>query len=210
MQISPRIKIPKELIIGRPQQYRDINTQVFKQTSKVNFGDKSSLASAGVGAGGGTILKYLRAPYFFFNDSSLFLTCTILFIVGYSGSSLLCGLFSSCSKQVRLFSCVAWTPHCGGFSCCRAQALVIVAYRLSSCGSWALERGLNSCGTQVSCSAARGIFPDQGSNPCLLHWQVNSLPLSHQGNLEHPVCNKTCPQGKLLVKSLIHSGSIRA
>ena len=27
---------------------------------------------------------------------------------------------------------------------------------------------------------ARGIFPDQGSNPCLLHWQADSLPLSHQ------------------------------
>ena len=29
---------------------------------------------------------------------------------------------------------------------------------------------------------ACGIFPDQGSNPCFLHWQVDSLPLSHQGN----------------------------
>ena len=28
-----------------------------------------------------------------------------------------------------------------------------------------------------------GIFPTQGSNPCLLHWQVGSLPLSHQGSL---------------------------
>ena len=27
-----------------------------------------------------------------------------------------------------------------------------------------------------------GIFPDQGSNPCRLHWQVDSLPLSHQGS----------------------------
>ena len=26
------------------------------------------------------------------------------------------------------------------------------------------------------------IFPDQGSNPCLLHWQVDSLSLSHQGS----------------------------
>ena len=26
------------------------------------------------------------------------------------------------------------------------------------------------------------IFPDQGSNPCLLHWQADSLPLSHQGS----------------------------
>ena len=34
----------------------------------------------------------------------------------------------------------------------------------------------------LSCSAACGIFPAQGLNPCLLHWQVNSLPLSHQGS----------------------------
>ena len=27
-----------------------------------------------------------------------------------------------------------------------------------------------------------GVFPDQGSNPCLLHWQADSLPLSHQGS----------------------------
>ena len=27
-----------------------------------------------------------------------------------------------------------------------------------------------------------GIFPDQGSNPCLLHWQADSLPLSHLGS----------------------------
>ena len=29
---------------------------------------------------------------------------------------------------------------------------------------------------------ACGIFLDRGSNPCLLHWQVDSLPLSHQGS----------------------------
>ena len=33
-----------------------------------------------------------------------------------------------------------------------------------------------------SCSAACGIFPDQGSNPCPLHWQADSQPLSHQGS----------------------------
>ena len=32
-----------------------------------------------------------------------------------------------------------------------------------------------------SCSAACGIFPDQGSNPCPLHWQADSQPLCHQG-----------------------------
>ena len=31
-----------------------------------------------------------------------------------------------------------------------------------------------------SCSAACGIFPDQGSNPCPLHWQAESQPLRHQ------------------------------
>ena len=36
----------------------------------------------------------------------------------------------------------------------------------------------------LSCSAACGIFPDWGSNPCLLHWQVDYLPLSHQGGPE--------------------------
>ena len=33
-----------------------------------------------------------------------------------------------------------------------------------------------------SCSAACGILPDQGSNPCPLHWQADSQPLRHQGN----------------------------
>ena len=35
---------------------------------------------------------------------------------------------------------------------------------------------------RLSCSMTCGIFLDQGSNPCLLHWQADSLPLSHQGS----------------------------
>ena len=31
-------------------------------------------------------------------------------------------------------------------------------------------------------SAARGIFPGQGSNPCPPHWQADSQPLRHQGS----------------------------
>ena len=34
----------------------------------------------------------------------------------------------------------------------------------------------------LSCSAACGIFPDQGFNPFPLRWQVDSLLLEHQGN----------------------------
>ena len=37
-----------------------------------------------------------------------------------------------------------------------------------------------------SCSTACGIFPDQGSNPGPLHWQVDSQPLRHQGS-PHPL-----------------------
>ena len=34
----------------------------------------------------------------------------------------------------------------------------------------------------IAISFSKGIFATQGSNVCLLHWQADSLPLSHQGN----------------------------
>ena len=34
--------------------------------------------------------------------------------------------------------------------------------------------GLTVVGHRLSCSEACGIFPDQGWNPCLVHWQVDS------------------------------------
>ena len=45
-----------------------------------------------------------------------------------------------------------------------------------------------------SCSAACGIFPDQGSNPCPLHWQADSQPLRHQGS---PIVNAGIETGVL-------------
>ena len=59
--------------------------------------------------------------------------------------------------------------------------------------SWPLllrSTGSRSAGSVVvahgpSCSAACGIFPDQGSNLCPLHWQADSQPLCHQGS---PTC----------------------
>ena len=35
---------------------------------------------------------------------------------------------------------------------------------------------------RLNSSVACGSFLDQGSNWCLLHWQADSLPLSHQGS----------------------------
>ena len=92
--------------------------------------------------------------------------CLSIYIFVYlSGSSLLCSLFSSCGKQ-GLLSSDTQASHC--FSCCVAQALGCVGSVVVAC--------------RPSCSAACGIFLDQGSNPCLLHWQVDFLPLNCQGS----------------------------
>jgi len=66
---------------------------------------------------------------------------------GCARSSLPGGLFSSCGKQGLLSSCDAWSSHCSGFSCCRAQALDGAGF--SKCGSQAVEHRLSSCGTQA-------------------------------------------------------------
>ena len=62
------------------------------------------------------------------------------------------------------------------------RAAVVTASGLNSCLVQALKHGFDICGVGLSCSAARGIFLEQGSNSCLLHWQVDSLPLKLQGS----------------------------
>ena len=52
---------------------------------------------------------------------------------------------------------------------------VSAAPRLQSTSSIVVMRG-------IICSMNCGICPDQGSNLCLLHWQVDSLPLCYQGS----------------------------
>ena len=56
----------------------------------------------------------------------------------------------------------------------RACGSVVVASWIQSTGSTVVAHGL-------SCCAACGMF-HQGSDPCLLQWQADSLPLSHQGS----------------------------
>ena len=60
------------------------------------------------------------------------------------------------------------------------QALVAAAQSLSSCGSRPQSTGSVAHG--ISCPVAFGIFPDQGSNPCPLHWRAYSYLLDHQGS----------------------------
>lgn len=45
-----------------------------------------------------------------------------------------------------------------------------------------LQSGLNSCDAWALLLVVHGIFPDQGLNLCLMHWQADSFPLRHQGS----------------------------
>ena len=60
----------------------------------------------------------------------------------------------------------------------RGYALVAVCRLLTTVASLVSEHRLQSVGSVavhgLSCSAARGIFPGRGSNPCLLHWEAGS------------------------------------
>ena len=59
-------------------------------------------------------------------------------------------------------------------------SLVAVHKVLIAVASLVGFRHTGSVAVAHSLSTACGIFPDQGSKPCLLHWLVDSSPLSHQ------------------------------
>ena len=85
---------------------------------------------------------------------------------------------------------------CWVFVSVRGLSLVVASggHSSSRCAGLSLSRplflrskGSRRAGSVIvahgpSCSAACGIFPDQGSNPCPLHWQADAQPLRHQGN----------------------------
>ena len=65
------------------------------------------------------------------------------------------------------------SSRCAGLSL--SQPLLLRSTGSRRAGSVVVAHG-------PSCSAACGILPDQGSNPCPLHWQADSQPLRHQGS----------------------------
>ena len=77
--------------------------------------------------------------------------------------------------------CCAWAfSSCGvwGFSLQQLlllQSMVSSAPRLQQL--WLVG---SIVARKLSCRAACGIFPDQGSNPRSQHWQTDSYPLCHQ------------------------------
>ena len=108
--------------------------------------------------------------FFFLRGNSFFFFLTLsLFIYLW-----LCWVFVS----VRGLSLVAAS---GGHSSSRCAGLSLSRpLLLRSTGSRRAGSVIVAHGS--SCSAACGIFPGQGSNPCSLHWQADSQPLRHQGS----------------------------
>ena len=110
--------------------------------------------------------------FFFFNNNTYNLFFFLIYFYIYFW---LCWIFVS----VRGLSPVAasgghFSSQCAGLSLSRPLLLQSTGSRRAA--SVVVAHG-------PSCSAACGILPDQGSNPCPLHWQADSQPLSHQGNL---------------------------
>ena len=91
-------------------------------------------------------------------------------------------LFLKKNKFIYLFLAVLGLRFCArAFSSCGKRGPLFIAVRgpLTVAASPAAEhrlqtRRLSSCGSRPSRSAACGIFLDQGTNPCPLHWQADS------------------------------------
>ena len=116
----------------------------------------------------------------------LFTNFKNVFIFGCAGSLLLHRSFFSSWGERGLLS--TWgallnevaplaehSSRVHGLQQLRRMGSVFAARRLYSTGSIVVAH-------RLSCSTAYGIFSDQGSNQCLLHWREISLPLSHQGS----------------------------
>ena len=107
----------------------------------------------------------------------------VTFFFGYAGSSLLMGFLLVVASEgysplvlCRLLIVVASPVAEHRLQCARTSA--VVAPGLQHTSSPVVAHGLQF-------SVASEIFPDQGSNLSLLHWQTDSLPLSHQESPSH-------------------------
>ena len=107
-------------------------------------------------------IKFFKLIYFWLHWVFVAVHKLSLVAVSRSYSSLWC---AGVSLRWLLLLQSMGSRH-AGFSSCGAVS-VVVACGLQSTGSVVVAHGF-------SCSAACGILPDQGLNPCPLHWQVDS------------------------------------
>ena len=108
----------------------------------------------------------------------------------YMFNNLFYWLFIFISAVLRLCCCL-----CDFAGCSYWQLLLLVVHGLLiALASLVAEHGLETHRLQqlqhegsavvhwLSCSTACGIFPNEGSNTCPLHWQMDYYPLDHQGS----------------------------
>ena len=108
--------------------------------------------------------------FFSFSNNSFKIYLFIYVFLAALGSSLLRTGFLQLQRAGATLPCGVWASHCGGFSCCGAWALgvlasVVAARKLSSCGSWALECRLSSCGTRALLLRGMWDLPGPGFEP---------------------------------------------
>ena len=103
-----------------------------------------------------------------FNIFYLFIYLFLILFMAVLGLRFCARAFSSCGKRGPLFIAV------------RGSLTIVASLVAESTGS--RRAGSVVVAHGPCCSAACGIFPDQGSNPCPLHWQADSQPLRHQGS----------------------------
>ena len=121
--------------------------------------------------------------------------------------------FFKLSVYIYIYLCIyLWL--CWVFVSVRRLSLVAASggHSSSRCAGLSLSRplllrsrGSRRAGSVIvahgpSCSVACGIFPDQGSNPCALHWQAVSQPLRHQGSPTLFLFTQTLGQGSPSIK----------
>ena len=137
-------------------------------------------------------------PSFLDGDRATELSCAA-FSASFSGFSLdplpaillLFFFFLNFLKNLFIYLWLCWV-----FVSVQGLSLVAASggHSSSRCAALSLSRplllwstGSRRAGSVIvahgpSCSAACGIFPEEGSNPCPLHWQADSQPLRHQGS----------------------------
>ena len=117
----------------------------------------------------------------FFSINLFILLFYFIYLLFLAALGLCCCVwaFSSCGEQGLLFL-LRWllllqsagSRH-AGFSSCGTWASVVVARRLSSCGSRALERRLSSCGLVALRPVGSSWTRDRTHVPCIDRWILN-------------------------------------
>ena len=126
-------------------------------------------------------LEGRASPFMAFQ--TLFLSNTVAKFISFILSSSLQWVFITTVGLSLVVTSSGYSPfRCPNFSLHWLLLLQSTGSRhtgFSSCSMWAQQLGHTGL---VSCPTACGIFLDQGSNPCPLHWQADSYPLHHQAS----------------------------